>query len=76
MPFAMTVFNTKGEVRSDDMKVVDRLPGDENGEKVMVGYGNPDCFDQMQDNGTPVRGHASHMPDELANDVILLTDNA
>ncbi|WP_411900082.1 hypothetical protein [Salmonella enterica] len=55
---------------------MDRLPGDENGEKVMVGYGNPDCFDQMQDNGTPVRGHASHMPDELANDVILLTDNA
>ena len=30
----------------------------------------------MQDNGKPVKGHASHMHYELAKDLVILTGNA
>lgn len=40
------------------------------------GYGNPATFYQMQDNGKPVKGHASHMHYELAKDFVVLTGNA
>ena len=35
-----------------------------------------DTFYQMQDNGKPVKGHASHMHYELAKDLVILTGNA
>lgn len=41
------------------------------------GYGNPATFYQMQDNGKPVKGHASKMHYELQNvDFVVLTGNA
>lgn len=51
-------------------------PGGEQGKEVIDGYGNPATFYQMQDNGKPVKGHASHMHYELAKDFVVLTGNA
>lgn len=51
-------------------------PGGEQGKEIIDGYGNPATFYQMQDNGKPVKGHASHMHYELAKDLVILTGNA
>ena len=48
----------------------------EQGKEIIDGYGNPATFYQMQDNGKPVKGHASHMHYELAKDLVILTGNA
>ena len=67
---------TQGTIKINADKVVVTRPGGEQGKEIIDGYGNPATFYQMQDNGKPVKGHASHMHYELAKDLVILTGNA
>ncbi len=51
-------------------------PAGEKGKETIDGYGNPATFYQMQDNGKPVKGHASKMHYEVASDLVVLTGAA
>ena len=70
------VVMTQGTIKINADKVVVTRPGGEQGKEIIDGYGNPATFYQMQDNGKPVKGHASHMHYELAKDLVILTGNA
>ncbi len=74
--FTGNVVMTRGTIKINADKVVVTRPGGEQGKEVIDGYGNPATFYQMQDNGKPVKGHASHMHYELAKDFVVLTGNA
>ena len=62
------------EIKAD--KVVVTRPGGDQNKTYIEAFGNPVTFYQMQDNGKPVKGHASHMHYELAKDLVILTGNA
>ena len=66
MTFTGNVIVTQGTIKINADKVVVTRPGGEDGKEVIDGYGNPATFYQMQDNGKPVKGHASQMHYELA----------
>ncbi len=73
--FTGNVVMTRARLRSTPIK--SWLPARRRtGKEVIDGYGNPATFYQMQDNGKPVKGHASHMHYELAKDFVVLTGNA
>ncbi|MEY8711782.1 lipopolysaccharide transport periplasmic protein LptA [Mangrovibacter phragmitis] len=74
--FTGNVVVTQGSIKINADKVVVTRPGGEKGKEVIDGYGNPATFYQMQDNGKPVKGHASHMHYELQNDFVVLTGKA
>lgn len=74
--FTGNVVVTRGTIKINADKVVVTRPGGEQGKEIIDGYGNPATFYQMQDNGKPVKGHASHMHYELAKDLVILTGNA
>ena len=74
--FTGNVVVTQGSIKINADKVVVTRPADQKGKEVIDGYGNPATFYQMQDNGKPVKGHASHMHYELAKDLVILTGNA
>lgn len=74
--FTGNVVMTRGTIKINADKVVVTRPGGEQGKEIIDGYGNPATFYQMQDNGKPVKGHASHMHYELAKDLVILTGNA
>ncbi|UJD96238.1 lipopolysaccharide ABC transporter substrate-binding protein LptA [Lelliottia amnigena] len=74
--FTGNVVMTQGTIKINADKVVVTRPGGEQGKEIIDGYGNPATFYQMQDNGKPVKGHASHMHYELAKDLVILTGNA
>ncbi|XTZ38882.1 lipopolysaccharide ABC transporter substrate-binding protein LptA [Salmonella enterica] len=74
--FTGNVVLTQGTIKINADKVVVTRPGGEQGKEVIDGYGNPATFYQMQDNGKPVKGHASQMHYELAKDFVVLTGNA
>lgn len=74
--FTGNVLVTQGTIKINADKVVVTRPGGEKGKEVIDGYGNPATFYQMQDNGKPVKGHASTMHYELQNDFVVLTGNA
>lgn len=74
--FTGNVVVTQGTIKINADKVVVTRPGGEQGKEVIDGYGNPATFYQMQDNGKPVKGHASKMHYELAKDFVELTGNA
>ncbi|HEY3982997.1 lipopolysaccharide ABC transporter substrate-binding protein LptA [Cedecea sp.] len=74
--FTGNVVVTQGSIKINADKVVVTRPGGEQGKEVIDGYGNPATFYQMQDSGKPVKGHASTMHYELANDFVVLTGNA
>ncbi len=69
--FTGNVVVTQGTIKINADKVVVTRPGGEQGKEIIDGYGNPATFYQMQDNGKPVKGHASHMHYELANDLVV-----
>ena len=66
--FTGNVVMTQGTIKINADKVVVTRPGGEQGKEIIDGYGNPATFYQMQDNGKPVKGRASHMHYELAKD--------
>ena len=70
------VVMTQGTIKINADKVVVTRPGGEQGKEIIDGYGNPATFYQMQDNGKPVKGRATHMHYELAKDLVILTGNA
>lgn len=74
--FTGNVVVTQGSIKINANKVVVTRPGGQQGKEVIDGYGNPATFYQMQDNGKPVKGHASHMYYELEKDYVVLTGNA
>ncbi|MEX3018029.1 lipopolysaccharide ABC transporter substrate-binding protein LptA [Kluyvera sp. STS39-E] len=74
--FTGNVVVTQGTIKINADKVVVTRPADQKGKEVIDGYGNPATFYQMQDNGKPVKGHASKMRYELQNDFVVLTGNA
>lgn len=74
--FTGNVIVTQGSIKINADKVVVTRPADQKGKEVIDGYGNPATFYQMQDNGKPVKGRASKMHYELANDFVVLTGNA
>lgn len=74
--FTGNVVVTQGSIKINADKVIVTRPGGEKGKEVIDGFGNPATFYQMQDNGKPVKGHASKMHYELANDFVILTGNA
>ena len=74
--FTGNVVVTQGTIKINADKVVVTRPADQKGKEVIDGYGNPATFYQMQDNGKPVKGHASKMHYELQNDFVILTGNA
>ncbi|AIR05827.1 MULTISPECIES: lipopolysaccharide ABC transporter substrate-binding protein LptA [Cedecea] len=74
--FTGNVVVTQGSIKINADKVVVTRPGGEQGKEVIDGYGKPATFYQMQDSGKPVKGHASTMHYELANDFVVLTGNA
>lgn len=74
--FTGNVIVTQGTIKINADKVVVTRPGGEQGKEVVEGFGNPATFYQMQDNGKPVKGHASKMRYELQNDYVVLTGNA
>ncbi|BBQ82042.1 MULTISPECIES: lipopolysaccharide ABC transporter substrate-binding protein LptA [Enterobacteriaceae] len=74
--FTGNVVVTQGTIKINADKVVVTRPANQQGKEVIEGYGNPATFYQMQDNGKPVKGHASKMRYELANDFVVLTGNA
>ncbi len=74
--FTGNVVVTQGTIKINADKVVVTRPGGEDGKEIIDGYGNPATFYQMQDNGKPVKGHASQMHYELAKDFVVLTGNA
>src|SRR5690606_21254161 len=74
--FTGNVVMTQGTIKINADKVVVTRPGGEQGKEIIDGYGNPATLYQMQDNGTPDKGHASHMHYELAKDLVILTGNA
>ncbi|WP_253381680.1 lipopolysaccharide ABC transporter substrate-binding protein LptA [unidentified bacterial endosymbiont] len=74
--FTGNVVMTQGTIKINADKVVVTRPGGEQGKEIIDGYGNPATFFQMQDNGKPVKGRASHMHYELAKDLVILTGNA
>ncbi|MBU4684836.1 lipopolysaccharide ABC transporter substrate-binding protein LptA [Cedecea davisae] len=74
--FTGNVVVTQGSIKINADKVVVTRPGGEQGKEVIDGYGNPATFYQMQDSGKPVKGHASTMHYELANDFVVLTGKA
>lgn len=74
--FTGNVVVTQGTIKINADKVVVTRPANEKGKEVIDGYGNPATFYQMQDNGKPVKGHASKMHYELQNDFVVLTGNA
>ena len=74
--FTGNVIVTQGTIKINADKVVVTRPGGEQGKEIIDGYGNPATFYQMQDNGKPVKGHASHMHYELDKDFVVLTGNA
>ncbi|WPM84589.1 lipopolysaccharide ABC transporter substrate-binding protein LptA [Apirhabdus apintestini] len=74
--FTGNVIATQGSIKINADKVVVTRPGGEQGKEVIEGYGNPATFYQMQDNGKPVKGHASKMRYELQNDFVTLTGKA
>ena len=74
--FTGNVVMTQGTIKINADKVVVTRPGGEQGKEIIDGYGNPATFYQMQDNGKPVKGRATHMHYELAKDLVILTGNA
>lgn len=74
--FTGNVVVTQGTIKINADKVVVTRPAGEQGKEIIDGYGNPSTFYQKQDNGKPVKGHASHMHYELAKDFVVLTGNA
>ncbi|SNY76224.1 lipopolysaccharide ABC transporter substrate-binding protein LptA [Enterobacter sp. CC120223-11] len=74
--FTGNVVVTQGTIKINADKVVVTRPAGEKGKETMDGYGNPATFYQMQDNGKPVKGHASKMHYEVANDLVVLTGKA
>ncbi len=74
--FTGNVVVTQGSIKINADKGVVTRPADQKGKEVIDGYGNPATFYQMQDNGKPVKGRASKMHYELANDFVVLTGNA
>ncbi len=74
--FTGNVIVTQGSIKINADKVVVTRPNGEKGKETMDGYGNPATFYQMQDSGKPVKGHASKMHYETANDLVVLTGNA
>lgn len=74
--FTGNVLMTQGSIKINADKVVVTRPGGEQGKEVIDGYGKPATFFQMQDNGKPVKGRASHMHYELQNDFVVLTGDA
>ena len=74
--FTGNVIVTQGTIKINADKVVVTRPGGEQGKEVIDGYGKPATFYQMQDNGKPVKGHASQMHYELAKDFVVLTGKA
>ncbi|CCJ72801.1 LptA, protein essential for LPS transport across the periplasm [Cronobacter condimenti 1330] len=74
--FTGNVVVTQGTIKINADKVVVTRPAGEKGKEVIDGYGKPATFYQMQDNGKPVKGHASTMHYELQNDFVVLTGDA
>lgn len=74
--FTGNVVVTQGTIKINADKVVVTRPNGQNDKVVIDGYGNPATFYQMQDNGKPVKGHASHMHYELEKDFVILTGDA
>ena len=74
--FTGNVVVTQGTIKINADKVVVTRPGGQEGKEVIDGYGKPATFYQMQDNGKPVKGHASQMHYELQNDFVVLTGDA
>lgn len=74
--FTGNVVMTQGTIKINADKVVVTRPGGVQGKEIIDGYGNPATFYQMQDNGKPVKGRATHMHYELAKDLVILTGNA
>ena len=74
--FTGNVVVTQETIKINADKVVVTRPGGQQGREIIDGYGNPATFYQMQDNGKPVKGHASKMHYELQNDFVVLTGNA
>ena len=74
--FTGNVVVTQGTIKINADKVVVTRPGGQEGKEVIDGYGNPATFYQLQDNGKPVKGHASQMHYELQNDFVVLTGKA
>ncbi|WAT00299.1 lipopolysaccharide ABC transporter substrate-binding protein LptA [Rouxiella chamberiensis] len=51
-------------------------PNGESGKEVVEGFGNPVTFQQMQDNGKPLKGHAAKVRYEVEKDLVTLTGDA
>ncbi|MDC9615061.1 lipopolysaccharide ABC transporter substrate-binding protein LptA [Xenorhabdus khoisanae] len=58
-----------------DKVIVTRPEGDSN-KTVIEAYGNPATFYQLQDDGKPIKGHASKMRYEMDKELVTLTGNA
>ncbi|PHM39747.1 lipopolysaccharide transport periplasmic protein LptA [Xenorhabdus mauleonii] len=62
------------DIRAD--KVVVTRPDSDSKKTVIEAYGNPATFYQLQDDGKPIKGHASKMRYEMGKELVTLTGNA
>ncbi|MDX7988592.1 lipopolysaccharide ABC transporter substrate-binding protein LptA [Xenorhabdus sp. 12] len=62
------------DIRAD--KVVVTRPDNDSKKTVIEAYGNPATFYQLQDDGKPIKGHASKMRYEMGKELVTLTGNA
>ncbi|MCC8378407.1 lipopolysaccharide transporter [Xenorhabdus stockiae] len=74
--FTDNVIVKQGSIDIHADKVVVTRPDGDSKKTVIEAYGNPATFYQLQDDGKPIKGHASKMRYEMNNELITLTGNA
>lgn len=74
--FTGNVVITQGTIKIQADKVVVNRPGGDSKKTIVDAYGNPATFYQMQDNGKPIKGNASKLHYNLAEDSVELTGKA
>lgn len=67
---------TRGSTKITADKVVVFSPDGDSRKTIIDAWGSPATFYEMQDNGKPIEGHASHLHYDLAKDEVTLKGNA
>lgn len=74
--FTGNVVLTQGSIKIRADNVVITRKNGKRGKEMIDGYGKPATFYQMQDDGKPIQGHASHMRYEVEKEQIILNGSA
>ncbi|CDL82429.1 lipopolysaccharide ABC transporter substrate-binding protein LptA [Xenorhabdus szentirmaii] len=74
--FTDNVIVKQGSIDIRANKVVVTRPDGDANKTIVEAYGNPATFYQLQDDGKPIKGHASKMRYEMNKELITLAGNA